>query len=100
MPLHGVCFEGFVAIKENGEIKPHPPWNIIPPLTEKIVINHCHCKSREEFAKKVARGAADHNHYDISGFDKSDTNDEFDDGILKCRDERLKTYQPPDKSRA
>ncbi len=30
----------------------------------------------------------------------NDRNDEFDDGILRYRAERAKTFQPPDKSRA
>ncbi len=73
-----------------------------PVTTEKIVIHHYVTKSREEYAKKVQRGNADHfdNHYNIKTFEHDNRNEEFDDGILKYRAMRAKTYQPPDKSRA
>lgn len=95
-------FEGFVAINEQKKVKPHPPWNIIPPLTDKIVINHYHCKSREEYAIKRGRGyAADMipaEHYTDKQFEESDRNEIFDDGILHYRAERARTFQPPDRS--
>ena len=94
-------FEGIFAINENKEIKPHPPWNIIPPLTEKIAVNHYHCKSWEEYKQKAERGYAPDlrkNMYTKDLFDKYDLNDEFDDGILKYREERAKVFKLPDKS--
>lgn len=95
-------FEGFVAINEQKKVKPHPPWNIIPPLTDKIVINHYHCKSREEYAIKRGRGyAADMipaEHYTDKQFEESDRNEIFDDGILHYRAERAKVFKLPDKS--
>ncbi len=38
--------------------------------------------------------------YNMKAFDLYDRNEEFDDGILKYRDDRKKIYQPPDKSHA
>ena len=96
-------FEGIVAINEQKKVKPHPPWHIIPPLTDKIVINHYHCKSWEEYSLKNQRGDADKvesGKYNRKLFEGHDCNDEFDDGILKYRAERAKVYQPPDNSHA
>ena len=70
---------------------------------EKIVINHYHCKSWEEYVERAKRGNVywlKTNHYTRELFDSRDHNDVFDDGILHYRDERAKTFQRPDKSRA
>ena len=40
------------------------------------------------------------NIYNMSFFEIRDRNDEFDDGILKYRDERAKNFKLPDKSGA
>ena len=64
--------------------------------TKKIVINHYHCKSWEEFSKRKLRGSVmffNGNKYNRTRFDNYDKNDVFDDGILKYRDERAKCYQ-------
>lgn len=60
-----------------------------PPTVDKIVINHYPIKSREEYQKKVARGAADtvYNIYEKRPFAHI-YNDIIDDGILKYRDGR------------
>lgn len=94
IPHFAFYFEGVFAVNEKGGIV-HGPFNK-PVTAEKIVINHYSVKSREEYAKKVSRGAADHARYYMKNFDNSDHNDEFDDGILKYRAERMKNYRPPD----
>ena len=74
-----------------------------PVTVEKIALNHYRCMSREEYFKRVTRGDAskpDSSRYNEEIFNKTDRNDEFDDGILKYRAERAKIYQPPDKSHA
>ena len=94
-------FEGLRAVNEQGKIVAGP-FN--QPITaDKIVINHYHCKSREEYAVKRGRGIADKitgSNYSDEQFEDHDLNDEFDDGILNYRAERMKTYRPPDKSHA
>lgn len=76
----------------------------LPIVTNKIVINHYHCKSLEEYRTKCNRGDAVNNnsakHYTDERFSATDHNEEFDDGILKYRDARAKVYQPLDKSHA
>ena len=98
IPHFAYYFDGVFAVNENGG-KVKEAFNY-PVTAEKIVLNHYRVKSREEYAKKVSRGAADHNTYDMKNFEHDDRNEEFDDGILKYRAERMKTYQPPDKSHA
>lgn len=75
-----------------------------PVTAEKIVVNHYLCKSIEEYMQKTSRGPADGNMQVYSMrkayLEFNDRNDEFDDGILRYRAERAKTFQPPDKSRA
>ena len=100
IPHFANYFEWTFAVNENGNFVQGATNN--PATAEKIAVNHYHCKSREEFEIKVSRGRADIsvNTYTDEEFKKCDLNEEFDDGILKYRDERLKIYQPPDKSRA
>ena len=101
-PHFAMKFEGIATIDERGEHRTQQ-WTISPPLNDKIVINHYHCKSWEEYSQRVHRGDVvkiESDKYNRELFDKRDRNDEFDDGILKYRDERLKIYQPPDKSHA
>ena len=96
-------FEGIVAINEQGKVKSRPLWNIIPPLTDKIVVNHYHCKSWEEYSLKNQRGdvvKVKSEKYNRKLFDEHDRNEIFDDGILKYRAERAKTFRLPDKSHA
>ena len=93
-------FEGCYAVDENSahaKINGHNS----PVVAEKMVINHYHTKSREEYSTKRSRGyIADLSptHYTREQFESHDRNEEFDDGILKYRDERAKNYQPPDNS--
>lgn len=79
-----------------------PDSRNFPVTAEKIVINHYNTKSREEYLKKISRGAADGNQqlYTVDKFKYFDCNEEFDDGILRYRAERAKTFRPPDKSHA
>ena len=94
-------FEGFRAVNERGNIAQSPFSR--PVSAEKIVVNHYHCKSREEFRIKLKRGRSDIPDTDIykdEHFDDYNCNDEFDDGILKYRAARAKNFRPPDKRRA
>ena len=92
-------FEEFYAINEKRKIAERT-YNY--PLTvDKIVINHYHCKSWEEYLVKRKRGWApdfSDNHYGDETFNLHNRNEVFDDGILKYRAERAKIYQPPDAS--
>ena len=91
-------FEGFYGVDESLT----PVKNSIPEpvVTDKIVINHYYLKSREEFMEKVMRGSATRGvdfSKKLEWFDAYNRNDEFDDWILKYRDERKKIYLPPEK---
>ncbi len=63
---------------------------------EKIVVNHYHCKSWEEYQIKNRRGYAPvlitEEHYTKELFDDLDGNDVFDDGILKYRAARAESF--------
>ena len=63
-------------------------------------MNHYSLKSREEYARKVNRGAADHNTYHMENFNRWDNNEEFDDAILIYRATRARNFRLPDKSGA
>ena len=89
-PHHAKYFIACHAVDEGGNIS---NMSIkLPILSEKIVINHYHTKSYEEYQKKVRRGNADflENRYSMENFEKNDHNEIFDDGILKYRDSRKK----------
>ena len=94
IPHFAFYFEGVFAVNENGGIV-QGAFNK-PVTAEKIVMNHYSVKSREEYAKKVSRGAADHNTYHMEAFDFNDRNEEFDDEILRYRFERAKKFKPHD----
>ena len=99
-PHFPIYFEGFHSVDENGNIVVSSANELA--TGKKIVMNHYTIKSREEYAKKVQRGNADHvdNRYSMKNFDHDKNNDEFDDGILKYREERAKNFRLPDKSHA
>lgn len=100
-PHFVVYTAGSYSVNENN--KPVYGGNADYPFTtEKMVVNHYQVKSLEEYMIKLQRGAADGNSYEYkdSKFELYDKNDEFDDGILHYRDERMKVYQPPDNSHA
>ena len=66
-----------------------------PVITDKIVINHYHCKSHEEYVAKRRRGyAADLTpiHYTDEQFKIYDRNEIFDDGILHYRAARAENF--------
>ena len=89
-------FENLYAINEQGQ--PVPTYFSKPVTAEKIVINHYHTKSHEEYMIKTLRGSAANtkiNRHDENQFNQYDRNDEFDDGILKYREARREIYQPP-----
>lgn len=89
-------FKGYRAVVGSGNVIVGARRK--PVQTNKIVINHYHCKSREEYAQRKIRGDVLFFHnskYNDANFAKYDQNQEFDDGILKYRDARAKIYQPP-----
>ena len=66
-----------------------------PVSADKIVVNHYHCKSREEYSQRAIRGSTLRNNpskYCEATFTRYDLNQEFDDGILKYRAERAKVH--------
>ena len=92
-------FEGLHSVNENG-VAIYSYFNN-PVTVEKIALNHYYSKSREEFYSKRERGRSDTaSKYTEEWFDMYDRNEEFDDGILKYREERAKIYKQPDKSHA
>lgn len=93
-------FEGCYSINEKGNVAQGQEVPFIG--SEKIILNHYHSKSHEEYLKKIARGPADGNYiaYEKSTFEPNGYDGEFDDEMLKYRNERAKVYQPPDKSHA
>lgn len=99
-PHFAVLFEGLNSINENKETVAHSGRR--PIAAEKIVVNHYQIKSLEEYMIKRQRGAADGNfrEYQINKFNHFDRNEEFDDGILRYRFERAKTFRLSDKSHA
>ena len=99
-PHFAVLFEGLNSINENKETVAQSGHR--PIAAEKIVVNHYQTKSLEEYMRKCQRGAADGNirEYQANKFNHLDHNEEFDDGILRYRAERAKSFRPPDKSHA
>ena len=80
-PHYAMYFTGIHTVDEYGN--PVRPHCFKSPVTDnKIVINHYHTKSREEFLKRRSiRGQS-------QIFDLFDRNEVFDDGIIKYRDAR------------
>ena len=88
--------EGYYAVNSNNEVQEKPGGND-PPLTDKIVVNHYHFKSREEYMIKHRRGYAANllpvEHYTQKDFDsQGQCNEVFDDGILKYRAARADNF--------
>ena len=94
------CFIGYGVINETGnfvlEALCGSSLESDDATADKIVINHYHCKSREEYERKVQRGNADYpdNRYNMKNFSHDNYNDEFDDGILKYREARRSALIP------
>jgi len=88
-PHAPVYFDGAGAVNEVGKVV--YGFSNFPVTAEKIVMNHYHVKSYEEYKKKVLRGNADHfdNNYQLERFKENDRNEIFDDGILNYVDSRL-----------
>jgi hypothetical protein len=92
---HCACYvEGYHAVNSNNEIQ--ETGGNDPPLTDKIVVNHYHVKSREEYRLKHRRGYAANllpeEHYTQKQFEGLDKNDVFDDGILSYRAARAENF--------
>lgn len=95
-------FEGIFRVDERPVAIP-PVDSLLPIVADKIAINHYRCKSKEEFLNKLIR----YHNQPVTGymigvdiFEQFDHNDEFDDGILRYRAERAKTFRPPDLAHA
>ena len=89
-PHYVIHFDGMYTMNELGE-----PGGFEKPVTaEKIVINHYHFKSREEYANKQRRGSA----YQLDGKDfhtlehydeiEKNYNEVYDEGILHYKKSR------------
>ncbi len=90
-------FRGFFCVDEN--LNPVYNFKPIPATADKIVLNHYHCKSLEEYIVKIKRGDAvfpDQELRSVDKFHQAQINKgNYEDGIIKYRDARLKIYQPP-----
>ena len=91
-PHFAIYFGPFRAVNENGD-KVHGPFNA-PVMTDKIVVNHYHTKSNEEYILKHRRGKADilSNDYNDAKFNTHDRNEVLDVEILKYRTVRAKNF--------
>lgn len=88
--LHTIYTDGVIQTEKRGSSS---------NLGDKIVINHYHCKSYEEYLGKRKRGyAADVTpiHYEDKQFKANDCNEVFDDGILKYRNARAENFSLED----
>ena len=94
---YAFCFNGLSCINSDGIIDYDVSEKKIV-AADKIVVNHYYVKSREEYVKKISRGAADHNShlYSMKNFEINDRNEEFDDGILRYRAARAENFSLPD----
>ena len=100
-PHFPIYFDGCYSANENGTlINPH--YHSKPVSIKKIVINHYHTKSKEEYRNRKSNFLSpgeSFSRYERQ-FESHDRNDEFDDGILRYRAERAKNFRPPDKAHA
>lgn len=85
-------FENYFSVNENGGLV--FTLHNAPVTDKKIVINHYYTKSFEEYISRVKGGDAayDKNSRAEEKFNLADRNEIFDDGILKYRENRLKTW--------
>ena len=95
-PHYAQPFRDFYSVNSNGAKTLHITSH--PVAADKIVINHYHTKSLEEFAAKVKRGSACRpvNHRRMEFFRQHDRNEIFDDGILKYRARRAEIFSLED----
>ena len=88
-PHYMVYFDGFHQIDENSlHFFPNTNYKI----SDKIIMNHYYCKSREEYFIKTTRGEASYGNNQLYTMDKfvHENNEVFDEGILKYRKARKK----------
>lgn len=99
-PHYPIFFIGGKFINTNGN-DVESAFNS-PVLSDKIVINHYHCKSEEEYQTKIKKGRADTDKFKHSqeSFIKNDKNEVFDDTILRYRSQRAKIWQKPAADRS
>ncbi|MBQ9498287.1 MAG: glycosyltransferase family 92 protein [Selenomonadaceae bacterium] len=80
----------------NEDLKPLlPSGSSLPVSAKKIVVNHYHVKSTEEYTNtKMRRGwpCSSDNPYTLEEFHRHDRNEVFDDGILKYRATRAENF--------
>ena len=96
-----IYFEDNYSVNEH-EGFVHTAFNR-PVTDDKIVINHYHCKSLEEYRLKNIRGEADriqidkcNDKYSDALFADHDRNEVFDDGILRYRAARADKFSLED----
>lgn len=93
--MHSVSlFKPFYLVNEKLTPRQESLYGL-PVTAEKIVVNHYHVKSKEEYKNtKMKRGwpCIDGNPYTQEEFRKNDRNEVFDDGILKYRAVREKNF--------
>lgn len=92
-PHYAIYFDGKFAVNSNGEYI-EPWYGNMPPLSDKIVINHYCTKSKEEYVnRKIPKGSccmdAD---YSMEWFEAYDHNEVFDDEILSYRAARAANF--------
>ena len=97
-PHYAQTFRDFYSVNSDGVKTLHITSH--PVAADKIVINHYHTKSLEEFAAKVNRGSACRpvNHRRMEFFRQHDRNEVFDDGILHYRARRAENFSLEDNA--
>ena len=92
-PHYMVYFDGFHQIDE---VSLHFFPNTNYKISDKIIMNHYFCKSREEFENKMARNSAAYGKNPEERLNKKfsheENNDIYDDSILKYRKARQKIF--------
>ena len=94
-PHNAIYYEQCYMVNEMGRVL--NIGNNFPVTVNKIAINHYRAKTLEEYEMKIRRGntdMGDKNFYTHDKWQNWDRNEEFDDSILKYRDERLKLLVP------
>ncbi len=84
----------FYLVNENSNPLPSSVFSL-PVLSKKIVVNHYHVKSKEEYTNtKMRRGwpCGSENPYTYEEFHRHDRNEEFDDDILNYRAARAENF--------
>ena len=92
-PHHAKYLLGFYSVNTDGNPSSYRnqfPTLSYPIMTNKMVLNHYHFKSHEEYDIRGTMGRADYEdkNYRKHGFNHEVNNDEVDEDIIKYRDAR------------